>query len=135
MADQNTQATDEITVSRARYDQIQLYEISEDELNQIERGSPSSNYLNFSIALLSVFLSFLAVLLTTHIPNIRVYLIFVVICVATAISGGVLMIMWLRSNQSSKQVFAKIRARKKPDEIRAAIAADNQSEPTEADGE
>ena len=36
-------------IKRGRYDSLELFEVSESELTIIERGSPSSTYLNFAI--------------------------------------------------------------------------------------
>jgi hypothetical protein len=77
-------------VRRARYGQLTIYEISEDELELLERGSPDSLLLNFSIFALSVCVSFLIALLTTTIPSDRTFIVFVVVTAVAALGGVVL---------------------------------------------
>ncbi len=45
-------------IRRARIDNLTIYEISDAELNILERGSPDSIYLNVAIALISSAISF-----------------------------------------------------------------------------
>lgn len=52
-------------VRRARIERLDIYEISETELQILERGSPDSILLNFAIFLVSIAVSFLVALLTT----------------------------------------------------------------------
>ena len=127
--------TGEIAISRARYNEIQLYEISEDELTQIEAGSPTSNYLNFAISLLSVGISLLTSLLTTTIEDDRVFLAFLCTTIITSILGIILLIIWLRTNKTSKKIFQRIRARKEPSAIREAVDQSTRTEPTEHSAE
>ncbi len=58
-------------VRRARIGRLNIYEVSDSELQLLERGSPESLYLNFAIFLLSAALSFLTALFTTEIPSAR----------------------------------------------------------------
>ncbi|MGB4767680.1 MAG: hypothetical protein WBP22_00315 [Candidatus Saccharimonas sp.] len=111
----------EITVDIARLGSIQVYQITEDELNMIEMGTPNSNYLNFSVALLSVFISFLITLLTTKIEDDRVFNFFLLTAIVTVIIGVILLIIWLKSRYSSRNIFKKIRARKSNDAVREAV--------------
>lgn len=100
-------------IKRGRYDSLVLYEISEAELNIIERGSPSSTYLNFSIFLLSIAFSFLATLLTFEFNEElnRQYTIFVVITVAGLIIGLFLLILWFNTKNQFDEVLEKIKSR------------------------
>lgn len=126
MAGEVNSKIDEIQVTRARLGSITLYDVTEEELEIIERGSPSSNYLNFSIALLSFAGSFCITLFTTKIEDIRTFTVFVVITVVSAIVGFFLLFMWWRTNRSSKDVFKRIRSRKNTEEVRAAIETDDE---------
>lgn len=121
MANNNNSSTDEIHVNRARLGSITLYDVTEDELETIERGSPSSNYLNFAIALLSIAASFIVSLFTTKIDDDRVFLTFITVVIIAVIAGVFLLFLWWRTNQSSKEVFKRIRSRKNPEEVRALI--------------
>ena len=55
-----------IPVRRGRVDSIDLYEVTEDELQELERGGEASNYLNFALALSSIAVSFSIALGTTN---------------------------------------------------------------------
>ena len=126
MAGETNSKTDEIQVNRARLGAITLYDVTEEELEIIERGSPSSNYLNFAIALLSVAISFCITLLTTKIEDDRTFNIFVIVCIVSAIAGIFLLFMWWRTSASSKDIFKRIRSRKNPEEVRAVIESDDE---------
>lgn len=122
MPNETNQSTEgEIQVDRARLGSITVYDVTEDELETIERGAPSSNYLNFAIALLSVFISFLATLLTVSIEDDRIFMFFLFTAIVTFVVGTILSILWLLSRASSKSIFKKIRDRKNSNEVRAAI--------------
>lgn len=116
--------TDQITITRAKYNSITLYEISEDELDTIERGSPSSNYLNFSLVLLSTFISFVASLSLTDVQG-GAFIFFVVITVVSGMLGLILLILWMLTKSSSRQIFNKIRSRKNVEKIRELIHEDS----------
>lgn len=99
-------------IKRARYDSLELFEVSEGELTIIERGSPSSTYLNFAIFLISLAISFLTTLLTVDLTNkIILFTIFTVVCVIGFMVGIFLTILWLRSKNEFSDVIKKIRNR------------------------
>lgn len=54
----NERGSGEARVVTHKVEQIDIYEITENELSQLEKGTDSDLYLQFSIALLSVFVSF-----------------------------------------------------------------------------
>lgn len=60
-------------IIRGRVDSLSLYEITETELDTLERGSPYSIHLNFGVFLLTLGLSFLTSLLTTDTLRRRRY--------------------------------------------------------------
>ncbi|MEO5627608.1 MAG: hypothetical protein ABIQ89_01840 [Candidatus Saccharimonadales bacterium] len=115
---------DQITVNRAKIDSITVYEVNEYELEVIERGSPSSNYLNIALVLLSTFVAFLANLLLTPV-NGNTFTVFVIITVVSAVTGIILLYIWHRTNKDSSSIFTKIRARKSVEKIRE-IALDSE---------
>lgn len=119
-----TEQNGEIRIDRAKYDSITLYEVSEDELNTIEQGSPSSTYLNIAISLLSIFLALLITLLTVSITDIKIYTFFVIVTVVAFVGGIVLFILWLGTRTSTKTIFKRIRDRKSPDAVREVIISD-----------
>lgn len=103
-----------VKVKRARYDSLELFDVSENELTIIERGSPSSTYLNFAIFLLSIAISFLTTLLTVDLKeNQTLFTVFTVICVLGFMVGLFLIIVWYRSKNEFDEVLKKIRDRMK----------------------
>ncbi|WP_420575101.1 hypothetical protein [Kordia sp.] len=101
-------------IKRGRYDSLELFEVSESELTIIERGSPSSTYLNFSIFLLSIASSFLTTLLTVDLSTkMTLFIIFTVICVLGYLVGVFLFIIWYQNRNEFKEIIEKIRSRMK----------------------
>jgi hypothetical protein len=96
----------------ARVDSLVIYEVSEGELEIIERGSPNSTFLNFSIFLLSIFISFLIALITCSFNNNqKIFYIFLIVCLVSGILGVLLFIIWWRTRSDVDEVIKKIKDR------------------------
>jgi hypothetical protein len=104
-------------VRRAPIERLDIYEISETELQILERGSPESIFLNFAIFLMSVTISFLIALLTTEIQSSRTFAVFVVVTVVGFVSGAVLLALWLWHRRSTATIFEQIRRRMPPEGV------------------
>lgn len=102
-------------INRAKFDSLVLYEITENELDIIERGSPSSAYLNFAIFLITLGISFLVSLLTVDIQSLFKFTVFVVISVIGFAIGSFLLYLWYRNRSSFSEVIDKIRSRLQAD--------------------
>jgi predicted neutral ceramidase superfamily lipid hydrolase len=102
-------------IRRARLDNLTIYEVSESELEIIERGSPDSIYLTISVALLTLATSFLGSLLLTEIKSSVILFLFIAIVVVGFIVGGILLILWKRSSSSVAICVAAIRRRLPPE--------------------
>ena len=98
------------TIRRGRVDSLDLYEITEHELDILERGSPGSTELNFSVALLSAFLTLFVALLTTT-PSDTVFQSFVLAALVSLVLGLYMLVRWLRTRTDLKHVVQKIRSR------------------------
>jgi hypothetical protein len=99
-------------IRRIRYRELTLFEITEDELELLERGSPDSIRLNLAVALLSAATSFFASLLTADFSEAeRTFIVFVVLTVVSAVVGVVLLVLWYVSRRSVSQVLRRIRDR------------------------
>lgn len=109
--DANATGTNDPKIVRGRVDSLSLFEITDNELEILEKGSPNSVYLNFAIFFVSTGLSFLISLLTTTFSEDRVFSVFVVICVVCIALGLVLAVLWLRLRNEVSDVCKKIRAR------------------------
>lgn len=104
-------------IRRARLDKLTIYEVSEAELNTIEKGSPDSIYLTISVALLSSASSFLGAYLVTDIELVPIKLFFIVFIVVGFVVGMVLLILWLRSKSSVSECIRSIRGRLPPEGV------------------
>jgi multidrug transporter EmrE-like cation transporter len=104
-------STDEIRIIRGKVDSLSLYEITDNELETLEKGSPSSTYLNFAIFLLSVGFSFLVSLLTVKVESMKTYIAFMIFTVIGILAGVILLVLWYRERRSISKVIKKIKGR------------------------
>ena len=102
-------------IRRARFDRLTIYEISDSELEILERGSPVSIYLNFAIFLLSSAISVTVTLLVTEIESDRMYEFFVVVTVVGYIIGALFLLLWWKDYRSLLKVADTIRRRLPPE--------------------
>ena len=101
----------QIKIVRGRVDSLLLYEVTDSELKTLERGSPSSIYLDFAISLLSVALSLVVAVVTTTIKSLTAYLTFLVVISVSIVAGLVLLALWWRSRESVREVLQEIKNR------------------------
>ena len=113
--------TNEPRIVRGRVDSLSLYEITDHELDILEKGSPNSIYLNFSIFLLSVGASFSATLLTTEIQSDRIFDFFVIICAVGIFGGFFLLLVWYRMKSELTDVVKRIKGRISAAETPSAV--------------
>ena len=104
-------------IRRGRVDSLDLYEITNYELDILATGSPSSLFLNFAIFLLSTATSFLVALLSTDISSNRIFCIFTIVVVIGYISGVILLLLWLRNRKSISKIIKKIKERIPSEEL------------------
>jgi len=103
-------------VRRGRVDSVDLYEIKENELELLEKGSPVNIYLNFSIFLLTIAFAALATLISTEKFKYEIaQTFFVVIIVVGFLLGVFLIIMWYKGRSSISAVIQGIRSRIPPE--------------------
>ncbi len=105
-----------VAIRRAKLDTLTIYEISEDELLTIERGSPDSVYLTIAIALLSFSSAIFCSLLVTEIKSTLVTIVYVLIVIVGFIVGSILLILWKRTKSSVSACITIIRKRLPPPE-------------------
>jgi hypothetical protein len=109
-----------VQIRRGRVDSLSLYEITDNELEILATGSPSSLHLNLGISLLSMAVSFFIALLTTNITSERTFTVFVVIFVSTLIVGSIMMLVWWRAHKSTREIIKRIRDRLPSEELAPA---------------
>ena len=111
MAQEETQKETEPRIRRARVDSLCIYEVTEDELETLEKGSPGSLQLNFAIFFLSTGTAFLVSLLTTPITSNHIFIVFVVVTAIGLAFGVFLLILWYDIFRSTGSVSKKVRNR------------------------
>lgn len=104
-------------IVRARLDTLNVYEISENELENLERGGPESLLLNFAIFFLSNAISFTVTLMlsSVDIKSNRVFAVLVIVCVVSWVAAIVLGGLWISSNRSKKRTIRIIKKRLPPE--------------------
>ncbi len=105
----------ELVVRRGRVGSVDLYEIKENELELLEKGSPANLQLNFSVFLLSIAFSAIAALATANFKHPITETIFVIVAVVGILVGVYLLISWWRTRASIGELVKKIRERIPPD--------------------
>jgi hypothetical protein len=120
MPNTELQTAIEPRIVRARLDTLNVYEISENELESLERGGPESLLLNFAIFFLSNALSFTVTLMlsSVDIKSNRVFAVLVIICVVSWVASIVLGGLWISSNRSKKSTIHIIKKRLPPEGTR-----------------
>ena len=114
-------------IQRVRLDKLTIFEITEAELEALERGSPKSLFLNLAISAISVSTSFLISLVTTTIADTRTFCVFVIVCAVGGIAGFTFGLLWWQSRRSLRHVAAEIRSRMPVEGIQEKTAADEES--------
>ena len=107
-------------IKRGRVDSVNLYEIKEEELELLEKGSPASVQLGFAIFLFSSAVTCIAAWATADFKWDIVENIFAFIGIGGIISGVYLLVIWWRTRKSISRVVLTIRKRIDPDPIRTS---------------
>jgi hypothetical protein len=112
-------------IRRARFERLTIYEVSDGELDTLERGSPDALYLNIAIALLSVAVSLTVTLATTSGLDAKLYTFFAVCTVVGWVGGTILLLLWRRSRGKVVHCAQVIRNRLPPDGLAKPLATLN----------
>ena len=114
----HTQEQGEFTpaIHRARIKELTIYEISGDELNTIEKGSPESIYFSSSVAFITSAISLLASFIVADIESNITRTIFIIIIVIGFTGGTIFLGLWKRSSSSVAECIKTIRGRLPPPE-------------------
>ena len=97
-------------VTRGRFDSLRIYDVTEDELERIETGTPDSLNLTFATFLLSVALTCLTTLLTTTYST-KVFVLYLLLSIVGFLLGSFLLVKWWLLRKDRKAIFKKIRDR------------------------
>jgi O-antigen/teichoic acid export membrane protein len=94
-----------------------IFEITEAELEELERGTQESLYLNLGIAAISIAASFLIALLTTVIDDTKTFCVFVIVCAVGFVASLTFGLLWWQARKKLKHVSRAIRNRMLPEGI------------------
>lgn len=100
-----------LRVRRGRVDSVDLYEVKENELDLLEKGSPATLHFNFAIFLLSMAFTAIVALATTNFKWPIIETIFVFLSLIGILMGGYFLISWWRTRTSITQMIKTIRGR------------------------
>lgn len=109
-------------IRRGSVASLSLYEITDYELDLLERGSPAGLYLNFSIFLISTAISLVVTLTTTEIKNDRLFTVYAVVAAVGFVSGMLLFGLWFRTRKSTRKLCGVIKNRITSSEAPSASA-------------
>ena len=101
---------DEI-VRYVRLDSLTVYEISEDELNNLEHGSPAPLLLSVALFLLGVAITAMIALLSVDIQSIKIFCTFMICMIVGYVVGSILLIISIIQIKRNKSVGSTIRNR------------------------
>lgn len=111
MTETDHSSTGDIKILRAKIDSLSVYEVTDSELKTLERGSPSSIYLNFAILLISIGFSFFISLVSLDIESVKLFSTFLVFTLVGGIGGVVLLFLWYRERGEVSDVIKSIQDR------------------------
>ena len=97
--------------TRGKLTEVRVYEVQESELSTLERGSPNSIFLNFSIFLASTATSFWIALNDSSVESEKTFIVYTVIIVVGYAITIILITLWLRNRNDFSKTIKKIRDR------------------------
>jgi len=101
----------EPAIHRVHLDKITIYDITDSELESLERGSPESIFLNLAIAVVSIAVSFSIALATTDIQTTKTFCVFVIVTVIAYLASFTFCLLWWQKRGSMKSVASIVRYR------------------------
>src|SRR5487761_121632 len=103
-----------LVIHIAPFGELRAYLVYEHELDVLAKGTASSLYLNFALALLSSFVTLVATLTSVDIPAGYLFQSFFSLCAVTLVVGIVLLAAWWKSYDSSSELVTQIKERMPP---------------------
>ena len=112
-----------LRVNLAPVDSVNIYEVTENELETMENGPPSHD-LNFAISLLTIAITVAIALVTSGFKSATAELIFIIVGIIAFIASLYLASRWGQANRSFKKVASVIRDRKRSNTARTTEEAE-----------
>ena len=94
-----------------RYQELNLYQVTEEEINKLAEGSSSATLLNFSIFCISMAISFTLTLATTEVKAELFKYVFVSGTFVGYILGVLFFFLWWRTSSSTSELVKEIKGR------------------------
>ncbi len=108
------QVQSSISVNRGKVDSINIYEITDSELEMLESATPTGILFDIGLACLSVAITLSVSLSSTTIEDERTYYTFLIVLVVGYLAFGAFTVIWLVTRTSVKKATQKIRSRLSP---------------------
>ena len=118
----NNQNEASIQVNKGKVDSINIYEITESELETLESASPTGILFDIGLACVSVAISLTVTLATTKIENDRTYYSFLIFTIIGYLAFGAFLVIWLVTRKSVKKITKEIRNRINPTKNQLNVA-------------
>lgn len=96
-----------------RMDDIEIFPITKEQLDALERGAVSDLFLEIGLCLVSVFASFLCSLIVLDFTTSpKAFDFFMVICIVSGISSIIMFLLWWRNRKDKNKLITKIKSQK-----------------------
>lgn len=111
---ESNQATENTSIIKGRVDSINIYEVTESELESLESATPTGIFFDIGLICLTIAISFTISLSTTTISDDRTFNTFLIITVIGYLGFLAFTVFWILTRKSIKEVTTKIRNRIDP---------------------
>lgn len=98
-------------IIRHKMGDIEVFPVTKEQLDEIEKGSNSDLFLEIALCLISVFASFLCSLLVIDFvsyPNAFNFYLF--ICIISGLASIIMFVLWWRTRKNKHELINKIRS-------------------------
>lgn len=110
--DKENTLKNDLKIKRGDIESFTIFEIKEEELEILEKGFPSSLYLNYGLFLFSMSISFFITLTTCDFLNKNnLFIIFSILTIIGFILGAIFLILWISLRKNNSDIFKKIKGR------------------------
>ena len=96
----------------SRVESIDLYELTENELETLEKGPPNQDF-NYAISLISTVFAFLVAWATSDFKSDKIEIIVILYSIGAVIASSYLMFRWRDAKKSFNTVVSTIRDRRR----------------------
>lgn len=115
MSTNNNQNESSICVKRGMVDSINIYEITENELEILESATPTGILFDIGLVCLSSSIALTVSVMTTTIDSERVFNSFLIFIIVGYLAFLTLTVIWYITRKSVKDTTKKIRNRMNPE--------------------